>query len=327
MNKLDTRRMPVRETAWWIAPMVFLIAITVMGCGGGAPEAAPTAVQPIATPTFVQPTPAFTVEETKDLDYTAPLQDGVSAQKLDVYAPAEPGAWPVVVLVHPFGLTKEVVALPSIAKELAGRGAVVFVPNWRAYMIGEAVENDGLLFREGAEELVCATRFARARAGDYGGDPGRLTVVGYSTPGGAAIVAALAGDDSQRSWEEFASSRGGPPSQVGCLESESSADVDALVEYGGKYTNVEYLKEEAPELWELCSPFANIGKNPGLLIHLVHGERDQVTSVDKAAQFHQALVEAGYDATLTIVDAETQIPWSGPAREALIQAIMEAASR
>lgn len=92
------------------------------------------------------------------------------------------------------------------------------------------------------------------------------------------------------------------------------------------YTDVEFLKEQDPELWELCSPFANIGKNPSLLVHLVHGEKDQVVSVDKAVQFHEALVDAGCDATLTVVDEEHQIPWSGPAREGLIQAIMEAAS-
>lgn len=99
-------------------------------------------------------------------------------------------------------------------------------------MTGEAVENDGLLFREASEEAACALRFARARAADYGGDPGRLTVVGYSTAGAAGIVTALVGDDSQQMWEEFASSRGGPPPQVDCLESGGSAHVDAFVEYG-----------------------------------------------------------------------------------------------
>jgi len=93
------------------------------------------------------------------------------------------------------------------------------------------------------------------------------------------------------------------------------------------YGEVEFLAEDDPELWELVSPLANMGKNPSVLIHLVHGEQDQVVSLDKAVQFHQALVDAGYDATLTVVDAEHQVPWAGPAREALIQAIMDAASR
>ena len=136
---------------------------------------------------------------------------------------------------------------------------------------------------------------------------------------------ALVGDDSQQLWEEFASSRGGPPPQVDCLVSGVSAHVDAFVGYGGAYTAVEFLKEEDPELWELVSPFANIGKNPSLLVYLIHGEQDIWVPVEDSVQFHKALVDAGYDATLTLVDGK--VTPSGPAREAWIQAIMEAARR
>lgn len=122
MNKLDTRRMFVRGPAWRTAPIVLLIAVTLVGCGGGVTESVPTATQPIPTPTFVPPTPAFTVGETKDVQYTAPLQAGVPAQKLDVYAPTEPGPWPVLILLHGFGTTKDVLVNASFGEELAGRG-------------------------------------------------------------------------------------------------------------------------------------------------------------------------------------------------------------
>jgi acetyl esterase/lipase len=160
-----------------------VVLITAVGCTT-QPTSTPTAVAPTSTPTFVPPTPAYTVQEIKDIDYTMPLQPDVPAQKLDVYAPAEPGPWPVVVLLHSSISNKDVLEYTSLGKDLAGRGAVVFVPNWRAYTSLEVTQNDGRLVREASEELTCAVRFARARATDYGGDPGWVTLVGHSEAAG-----------------------------------------------------------------------------------------------------------------------------------------------
>jgi acetyl esterase/lipase len=293
------------------------------------PTSTPVPIPPTSAPTStpVPPAAAYTVEVTKDVAYTRPLQPDVPAQKLDVYAPTEPGPWPVVVVLHAYYCTKETLVYATLGKELAGRGAVVFVPTWSSSPSLEATKNNGLLFREASEELSCAVRYARAKATDYGGNPEWVTIFGHAGGQAAEIVQALAGDDSP-AWEEFASSRGGPPPQVECVVTGVPAQADAFVEYAGLYTVIEFLKEQDPGLWELCSPWANIGKNPGLVVRLVHGELDQVTSVEKVTQFHEALVGAGYDATLTLVkEGQTQVPWSGPDREELIQVIMEAAQR
>jgi pimeloyl-ACP methyl ester carboxylesterase len=115
---------------------------------------------------------------------------------------------------------------------------------------------------------------------------------------------------------------------VDCLVSGVSADVDAFVGINGEYTAAESLKEQDPELWELCSPFAHIGKNPSLLVHLVHAEQDIWIPVQESVDLHAVLVDAGYDATLTTFEGEGhRVPWSGPGREALVQAIMAAARR
>jgi dienelactone hydrolase len=306
-----------------IVLMLTLVSITVTGC---APQPASTGTAGPMTgpPTYVPPTPVYSVEVTKDLGYTTPLQQDVPVQKLDVYAPTEPGPWPVAVVLPAYMNTKDTVVYASLAKELAGWGAVVFVANWRSSSPIDGARNDGLLFREAAEELTCAIRFARAKAVEYAGDPGWVTLVGHASGEAAEMTKALVGDDSQ-SWQSFASSRGGPPQQVECLATAGSAQVDALVEYGGNYTAVEYLKEQDPELWALVSPFALIGKNPGLRVRLVHGKQDQGVSVEKASQFHKALIEAGYDATLTVIEGEHQLPWPSAAHETVVQTIMEAA--
>ncbi|TKJ28836.1 MAG: hypothetical protein CEE40_10550 [Chloroflexi bacterium B3_Chlor] len=348
MNKLDTRRRFVRETTWRITPILLLIAVTVVGCGGGDTQSVPTAVQPVSTPTlvsptptsaaptptavpptptFVQPTPAYTVEVTKDVEYVTLLQPDAPVQKLNVYAPTEPGPWPVVVLMHAWYQSKDNTIYTSFAEELAGRGVVVFVPQRRSESstLYEYVLDNGRDIREVQGSWACGIRFAREQAADYGGDPDRITVLGH---GASGLETAFFGDDLQQLWEEFALLRGGPPPQTECLGGGDSARVDAYIGYGGDLHYYERLSESDPELWELTSPFAVIGRNPSLLIHLVHGGRANPSYIERAVEYHEDLVNAGYDATQTLLgEADWQIPFSGPDREALIQLILEEARR
>jgi hypothetical protein len=49
-------------------------------------------------------------------------------------------------------------------------------------------------------------------------------------------------------------------------------------------------------------------------------------SLERLTAFQQAMQEAGYDATLTaLAEGDDAPPWSGPAFETFIQAILEAA--
>jgi hypothetical protein len=161
----------------------------------------------------------------------------------------------------------------------------------------EGAKNDGVLWREGLEELACADRFARARAADYGGKPGWVTMVA----GGAAdqgLVKALAGDDS-KARDQFAAGRGGPPAQADCVVTQGSAQVDAYVGWAEAPTAMKSRKDQDPELRQLCSPYANIGKTPGLRARLFYGPRDQVVSSERVVAIVQVLKAAGYDASLT----------------------------
>ncbi|HUW14712.1 MAG TPA: hypothetical protein VM537_33640, partial [Anaerolineae bacterium] len=138
--------------------------------------------------------------------------------------------------------------------------------------------------------------------------------------------AAFMGDDVQQAWDEFASNRGGPPPQTECVAVEASARVDAYIGYGGDYDFYERLSESDPDLWELTSPFGLIGRNPSLPVHLVFRGMANPAYIEKAEEYQEDLVNAGYDATQMLLgDAKSEIPWSGPGREALIQVILEVA--
>jgi hypothetical protein len=317
------RRCKLSRRVSWMMPLL-LVAITAVGCaGGGAP--APTAVGATPTVPFAAPTPSYTVEVTRDIEYLTLLETGAPVQKLDVYAPTEPGLWPVVVVMHAFFQSKENSAYTSFAEDLAGRGVVVFVPESRSpcSTLSDCAKDNGRDFREIEESQVCAVRFARARAADYRGDTRRITVFGHESSG---LQTAFLGDDMQQAWDEFASNRGGPPPQTGCLAVEDSAHVDAYIGFYGDYDFYERLKESDPDLWELTSFFGVIGRNPGLQVYLLQGGMANPSFIERSVLLHQALVDAGYDARQMLLgEAREAIPWSGADRETLIQLILEVA--
>jgi hypothetical protein len=136
------------------------------------------------------------------------------------------------------------------------------------------------------------------------------------------------GEDLQQTWEEFASQRGGPPPQSECLVDGGTAQVDTFVGYAGEFEWYEELKDKDPELWELCSLLHLRDRDPSLRLHYVFGEMGNPSNIEEAVEYHQALVNAGYDATLTMLpDEDWQIAFRGPGREALVQIILEEARR
>ncbi|MDH4136042.1 MAG: alpha/beta hydrolase [Anaerolineae bacterium] len=280
----------------FLAQMIYLALVMLLLGACGAPQPTPT-VAPTMTPS---------VEVTSDVVYATPLQTVGAAQRLDVYTPKEAGTWPVIVFLHGWNATKEGHIKESQA--IAEQGAVVFTVNWPTWIGDFAARENGMRFREMYEVLSCAIRFARATASDYGGDPSQVTLVGFSYGAETGAWVALAGDDLDRLWEEFASIRGGPPPQVECVVSGGSANVDAFVGIAGEYHRVEPLQERDPELWQIASPYAHLGQNLDLRVRLIHGERDSTTRSEHSVQFNDVLAEAGYDTSLTLFDGTHRVP-------------------
>jgi predicted esterase len=275
--------------------MALLLSL-LAACGPLEPAPAPT-----ATP------PAAEVEVFVDVPYAVPLRAGVEEQWLDIYAPVAPGDWPLVVFAHGYDDDKRNYA--RLCRALAGEGALVFAVNWPVWIPELAAEEDGRGFREMAEALACAVRFARAAAPDYGGDPARVVLVGFSNGGGAAAFNALVGDGVERLWEDFAAVRGGPPPQVTCVADGVSARVDGLVGVSGAYdAPTGTLQVEDPALWAFNSTYAHLGENPELRVRLLHSEGDEVVPFELALQFEAALIGAGYDAALTSFDGVHEVP-------------------
>ncbi|MFF2746137.1 alpha/beta hydrolase family protein [Kitasatospora sp. NPDC058048] len=98
----------------------------------------------------------------------------------DIHLPASgaTGPAPVVLLWHGNGPNERDVLRP-LAQEAAGLGLLVLVPDW------DATQPDG-----GSAELLASLARARPIATEYGGDPTRLVLAGWSMGGREAIAVA-----------------------------------------------------------------------------------------------------------------------------------------
>lgn len=109
-------------------------------------------------------------------------------RRLDVYAPTErQGPLPVIVFIYGGSWdsgTKD--DYEFVGAALASRGFVTVLPDYR--LVPE-VRFPGFL-----EDCAAAVRWVSQHAGEYGGDPQRIVLVGHSAGAYNAIMLALAGD-------------------------------------------------------------------------------------------------------------------------------------
>ncbi len=134
---------------------------------------------------------------------------------LDVYAPAESGPWPVVVMFHA-GPPPHKERLNSQGRRVADLGFVVFNATWGAGAPIPETYEQALPY---TSQAACAAEFARAHAAEYGGDPATMIVFGYSA---GAVTGALVA---------FAR----PEPTAGCLGGATLGAIDALVTRDGDW--------------------------------------------------------------------------------------------
>lgn len=141
-------------------------------------------------------------------------------------------------------------------------------------------------------DVNAAIAWARANAGEYGGDPGFVAVAGCSAGGHLASLAGLTRGD-----ERFR----------GELADDADTSVEAVVSIYGRYDwedrstttreNFQGFLERVvvgrrqsrhPEIYAAASPMARIhGDAPPFL--LIHGEHDAIIPVHEARNFRAAL--------------------------------------
>ena len=225
------------------------VALVLAACTGDTRTSGPaTSPEPSASPSPTRHV-ARAIEVFRDVNYLSEPEGGKGSSLLDVYAPTDAGPWPVVVMLHGGGETKD--GYEGWATKAAKRGAVVFVPTW------SRMNNDvaaTLTPREVRASLVtaisdiaAAVRFARGTATSYGGDPEHLTLFGHSFGAMGATMEAFSG----------------APASTSGLEGAGSTIPESLVVFDPDYLLASFSDDflaSDPGLMHVFTPWDYLGR-------------------------------------------------------------------
>lgn len=206
----------------------------------------------------------------------------------DVFAPPDGEDLPIVVMLHGTGGEREV--MEPLARAVAEEGAVVYLPSWPVIdQVAELPADSDEPFRRQAEAVVCALRFARRTAPEFGGDPDDLTLLGHS--GGATAGARVALVDE-------------PPWQgIECDPGVSHAP-ERFIGTGGDFLGEYQYAFECPELFGPYDPFSIEVTNAELEVRLIHGVVDRAVCSRVSVRFDDHLRALGLDTALVATDTE-----------------------
>lgn len=227
---------------------------------------------------------------------------------MDIYAPGQPGNYPVVIGFHGSDFHRS--SFDALAKQLAKKGVVTFAASWHS----KPPPAESFLW--GWEDAACAVRWVRENAAAYGGNPSRIIIVGHSAGGAVGAAITLGGDDFHNH----------------CLvEEDGSALADGFVGLDGAYYILNYIpdetKSEVPdEIKELIDPFYQLSAQPlredVKFISFVGNHEELRTD---ASDFHEALQSAGYSSELMLFDDISHVSILTVPKEEIVDAIVELA--
>jgi acetyl esterase/lipase len=205
------------------------IAWAAAACASDAPPASATTAA--SAQPALGPFPTELVEGLRtdpNIAYTEETECGGTPCRVpgDVIAPASGADLPTVVMLGggstPFAERRYQV---DLAVELAKRGAVVFLMSYRSAVTGN-YDSDSV------SDARCAVQYARASTAEYGGDPGRVVVVGHSQGGFLGLEIAL-----------------GPETEAEACMAEESDRPDGVVGLGAPSPRLAEVPPDAPPVW------------------------------------------------------------------------------
>jgi acetyl esterase/lipase len=203
-------------------------------------------------------------------------------QTLDVYTPEKPAAAPAPMLIFFYGggwTSGRRQDYGFAGQALASRGFVTVVPDYRL-----APQHP---YPDFVTDAASAVRWARDHAAQYGGDPGRILLVGHSAGAYLAIMLAMDDDFLKSAGVDFATLKGA----VGLSGPYDfyPFDVDSSRLAFGQYPD--------PAATQPIT-YASRPHRPPVL--LIQGEKDKLVAVKNSVNLDRALKAAGNPVTLRL---------------------------
>lgn len=241
-----------------LAALLLVWAIPAVGCGTGS--------------------------DTSELDVHREFDvSGVTVT--DVFAPRGGEDLPVVVVLHGTGGERHV--MEPLARAIAEEGAVVYLPSWPVIDPAAETPADAEPFRLQAEAVVCALRFARRTAVEFGGDPDELTLLGHS--GGATAGARVALVDE-------------PPWPGIDCDAGLSHVPQRFIGTGGDFLGEYQYAFECPDVFGPYDPSTIEVTDSELEVRLIHGVVDRAVCSRVSVLFDDHLRDLGLDTALVATD-------------------------
>jgi acetyl esterase/lipase len=211
------------------------------------------------------------------------------ATTMKVFLPAEPRPdGPAIVMIHGGGwryFSNEVYA--DHAARFAAAGYAVAAINYRLVPDGA--------YPAMIQDCACALAFFRSRSAEYGFDPDRVALIGYSAGAHLASLIGVAIDEPAFA-PDCDTGATGPPAAVisgaGPQDMRAMPEVDAVTDFLGG------TAEEVPEIYDLASPLFHVGDEPEVPFLFVHGEHDLFVGLSHSERMRDALIAAGGEARL-----------------------------
>lgn len=264
--------------------VLLVFAMVAAGCGGGESLDTTDSTQAQSSTTTVAES---TTEASAVVTSTEPEGDGApgpevvageQTQDIWVYSPSGEGPWPIAfALPGSGGDGRQDIGV--LATELAKRGVLVFVTDWRAEGGGFLVELD--------EDAECGYRYVRSIAEEYGGDLNQpVTMIGFDLGATFALRHAL----SEASY--------GPEStDDACAPGVARPDVVIAIQ--GCYDRKGLATEPFQSLF--FDYLAEHFDNTEAKVVLMSGSEDTSCGPFKSKAAEMILTENGFDVTLVEV--------------------------
>jgi acetyl esterase/lipase len=248
----------------------------------------------------------------RDLTYG---QAGGEKQLLDVYGAVPNQKRPAILLLHGGGWnsgSKDQMAQPAYA--LSTQGYVCFAVGYRL------VKNEATRYPAQIDDVQRAVRWIRAHSNDFGVDPGKVGVIGFSAGGHlASLLGTLdTRDDSDAALAPYSSRVQcvvdvyGPADFTAGLDADPQTLAGLQGTPGGRLVS-DFLGQlpAARQNYIDASPIKHIDKKTAPFL-IFHGAKDDLVPVEQSVKFDAALREAGVESRL-IVFPEAGHGYSEPA--------------